>query len=489
MCDFAKRMYKTLTLAEKVAISREAEKGVKKKSKIAEEFQIPRNTLSTFLKNKEKIISDFSQSSQSRKRCRGPENEGVEGCVKKWFKQARDKKVPVSGLIIQAKAQQVASSLNCHNFKASNGWLRNFKDRNDILMKAVCGEKAVVDMSKAEEWMQTTLQEKIKEVEPRNIFNVDETALFYECTPNKTFAFKGEDCSSGKLSKLRVTVLVGANVDGSEKLPLLVIGKSANPRCFKNVKTKPCEYQANKKAWMTQDIFENWLLKLDKKFYREKRKVLMFVDNCSAHNSIPDLENIEVVFFSPNMTSVLQPMDQGIINSFKIHYRSILVREVLDEQVTLSKNQVKVNILQALRMCADAWRQVSATTIKNGFRKAGFIRGEETSIKFEESILEEAKLDQDFINIDQNVAICGELSDFEILNEVQGSTAVELSDDEEENQEQLSSSVAPTPNEALEFLAKLREFAESRQDVDEDIFAAISKITRFASKEKIWLTK
>lgn len=67
-------------------------------------------------------------------------------------------------------------------------------------------------------------------------------------------------------------MLVGANMSGCEKLPLLVIGKSASPRCFKKANI-PLEYTANKKAWMRckflghfnvfnhrlADIFGNWL--------------------------------------------------------------------------------------------------------------------------------------------------------------------------------------------------------------------------------------
>jgi len=60
----------------------------------------------------------------------------------------------------------------------------------------------------------------------------------------------GDKCSGGKRSKERITVLVGSNMDGSEKIPLFVIGKSKKPRCFRNAKI-PVEYEANKKAWMT----------------------------------------------------------------------------------------------------------------------------------------------------------------------------------------------------------------------------------------------
>ena len=74
--------------------------------------------------------------------------------------------------------------------------------------------------------------------------------------PDKTLAFKGESCSGGKHSKERITLLVGANMDGSRKLPFLMIGKSANSHCFKNVKTKPVENESNNKAWMTSEIFQ-----------------------------------------------------------------------------------------------------------------------------------------------------------------------------------------------------------------------------------------
>jgi hypothetical protein len=66
--------------------------------------------------------------------------------------------------------------------------------------------------------------------------------------------FKGEKCTTGKRSKERITVLVGSNMSGTEKVPLLVIGKSAKPRSFKNARI-PVDYKANKKAWMTGKFF------------------------------------------------------------------------------------------------------------------------------------------------------------------------------------------------------------------------------------------
>ncbi|XP_066149867.1 uncharacterized protein [Euwallacea fornicatus] len=56
-----------------------------------------------------------------------------------------------------------------------------------------------------------------------DIFNGDETGLFYKTTPNKTLKFKGEKCAGGKQSKERITVWVCANMTGTEKRLLMVI--------------------------------------------------------------------------------------------------------------------------------------------------------------------------------------------------------------------------------------------------------------------------
>lgn len=66
--------------------------------------------------------------------------------------------------------------------------------------------------------------------------------------------------------KERLSVLACTNATGSKKLRLLVIGKSNAPRCFKNVRTFPCDYVSQNRGWMTGDIFINWIKQLDLSF-------------------------------------------------------------------------------------------------------------------------------------------------------------------------------------------------------------------------------
>ena len=68
------------------------------------------------------------------------------------------------------------------------------------------------------------------------IFNCDETGLYYKSLPQKFLAARIEKSADGrKTQKERVTINACSNAAGKIKLPLLLIGKAKNPRCFKNV--------------------------------------------------------------------------------------------------------------------------------------------------------------------------------------------------------------------------------------------------------------
>lgn len=71
--------------------------------------------------------------------------------------------------------------------------------------------------------------------------------------------------------------------------------------------------------------------KMDEKFTRQKGKVLMITDNCSAHPEVleQELESIGAEFLPPNTTSKLHPMDQRVIENLKHWYKNKLMRRNL----------------------------------------------------------------------------------------------------------------------------------------------------------------
>ena len=134
---------------------------------------------------------------------------------------------------------------------ASSGWLEKSKLRHGIAERTLSGESNTVSEGDCSAWTTQVLPGILAEYEAEHVYNMDETGLFFKCLPNKTLTFKNDKCFGGKQSEERVTVVLCANMTGTDKLKPLVIGESKKPRCFKGVKSLEVDYEANTKAWMT----------------------------------------------------------------------------------------------------------------------------------------------------------------------------------------------------------------------------------------------
>ncbi|GBN10181.1 Tigger transposable element-derived protein 4 [Araneus ventricosus] len=187
-----------------------------------------------------------------------------------------------SPLLIE-KALQFAKALGYDEFRGSNGWLEKFKRKLGIMAKVISGESKDVDDNDSENWITETLSKISKDYKPENIFYADETALFFQGLPQKTLTFKKEKCFGGKQSKARLTVMLGANMTGHQKLKPLFIERSKNPRFFKGAKSLKVDYDFNKKSWMTLEICEKWVQKLDKRMIAECHKIALVFYHCPAH--------------------------------------------------------------------------------------------------------------------------------------------------------------------------------------------------------------
>lgn len=487
----APRKLKLLSLADKVKLIREVEKGEKTRAVIASDFGIPRSTLSTILKNKVSILTTVEHGkSGSTYRNKKPQHDDVENCVLRWFQETRKNNIPVSGPILQQKAKDFADVLKHDEFRASNGWLYNFKKRYGISGRVISGESASVREDVCAEWI-GNLPDLLQNYTPDEVYNADETGLFYRCLPNKTLDFKNTKVYGGKDSKERLTVLFTTNMTGTVKRAPLVIGKSAKPRCFKNVKSLPTDYTSNKKAWMTGDIFKQWLLKWDMELCRCNSKALLFIDNCTAHNAIPVMSSLKVQFLPPNTTSKLQPMDLGIIKNFKVKYRKEVVQHLLRD-LAENRGLVPINVLEAVRYVKKAWDEVTSQTIRNCFAACGFdTETNEASNEDSDGVsdtdweLISASLVADihfmeFVEVDCELPVCETPTDEHIVAEVQqtqsSSTEVQSDDDEEVIND--IETQPPTAGKARRALETVRMYLESCEDVDPEMFTKLNTVSR-----------
>ena len=124
----------------------------------------------------------------SRNRERGGKDPDVDEALNQWFKTVLDKGVRISGLILKAKVEEFAEKLGRPDFIATEGWLSRWKGRYQIRCKHAHGEKASADFGAAEVWKSTKLPELLSEYNPCDIYNADETALYYRATPTIPYA-------------------------------------------------------------------------------------------------------------------------------------------------------------------------------------------------------------------------------------------------------------------------------------------------------------
>ncbi|CAI6361843.1 unnamed protein product [Macrosiphum euphorbiae] len=317
-----------LTLKNKIDIIKCYDAKKQSVRELATQFKVGKTQIGTILKSRVDLL---------RKWC----DENVNGETKKNFIEGKGFEID------HPKALEIAKTLGRTNFKASNGWLEKFRKRHNIAYKAICGESSSVDHDIV---INIVTNNKLVEIcegfVPKNIFNLDETGLFFRALPNKTMCIKGENCSGGKISKERITVMLCVNMEGDFETPL-VIEKALKPRCFKNIIVNDLgvTWKANRKAWMTQELMKEWLSNFDRKM--QGRKVILFLDNATSHPHL-NLQNVKLAFFPPNVTSTCQPLDLGIIKNFKTHYRINLLKHVISSIDNENIKKPNVTVLEAV---------------------------------------------------------------------------------------------------------------------------------------------
>lgn len=300
-----------LTIGNKLQVLSKLEK--KSRSEVAKEYGVSITTIRNIYKNKDEILkkSDILKENScdlsiSRRFLDNKSNE-LDEKMYLWFLQQRSVGSIISGKLLQEKAKLINKLINGpENFKASNGWLHRFQERHHIHQVTVQGEKLSADESGSGEFIEKFNNFIAEEKIPLDqIYNADESGIYRKILPKKTLVGESEGSSAPgfKGSKERVSALFCANATGKKKVPLLVIGKAAKPRCFKNVivKNLPAYYKGQKNAWMNKPIFTYWFKEIFIPFVKEAhpntegspRNVILLLDNCSAHPPASELNTID----------------------------------------------------------------------------------------------------------------------------------------------------------------------------------------------------
>ena len=115
----------------------------------------------------------------------------------------------------------IATTLGKPEFKGSQGWLEKWKKRFAIKQLKICGESGEVQGETVDSWKER-LPEIVQGYSKDNIWNMDETGLFFCALPDRGFAQKSRSCKGGKKSKQRVTIALFASASGHKEKPVFI---------------------------------------------------------------------------------------------------------------------------------------------------------------------------------------------------------------------------------------------------------------------------
>jgi len=309
--------------------------------------------------------------------------------------------VGTSVSVIIQKANEIATELGISSFKANTGWFSRFQSRNSIVRVLLHGDAGDVDLSNSElQASAANIRCTLATFPPERIFNMDETGIFYRVLPNSLYISKSDANRnmrgvSRMHSKDRVTLVLAVNATGTCRIPILMIGKAAHPRCkVDKVKYNAVVYASQSNAWMDASICQHWFDKVFlpsvKKFTTEP--VVLLWDNLASHKVSMDpatAAQVSIVPLPKNATSVYQPLDQGIIHTLKRAYRRTMVGRIIANLDSIHElrqvgagmtagtagldQQMPANLADLASIVSDEWMGLSSTTISNCFIKSSIL--------------------------------------------------------------------------------------------------------------------
>lgn len=437
----------------------------------------------------------------NQKRFRRENWPELEEALFQWIQRAEEH-ITISGLILREKAEFFWKSLEVYKEKEmptfSNGWLQGFQQRRRISSYTQYGEAR-----SAQEAIETmnSIRQALSTFEPKDIFNCDETGLLWKLIPDRSLSTR--QLPGRRKEKTRVSVHFCVNMDGSSRLPPWFIGKAKNPHAFRaasvNIQNLGIYWRANKKAWMTSTLMEEWLRWFDCQM--TGRKVVLLLDNFSAHEaavekislSMQPLQNTLIIWLPPNATSKYQPLDQGIINTWKSYWRREWVRYILHEFEAGRDALYTVDILKAVRWGIKAWNfDISQETITNCFQKGLSIGTEALEDQSQQqplaeiyqdiqrmqelSIIQEAMDIQNFLNPpEETITDSFESIDEQVLASIQGPSSEEIED--EDRGQEIEVQPLITLSQAREGLQMARLYLEQQEEtVDIGVIQLLSRL-------------
>ena len=450
--------------------------------------------------------SNFQRSAKRQRVEKWPE---LELALIQWVRRVEDK-VILTGDILKQKAEFFFSSIPKYDGaempRFSNGWLLGFKTRHSVKQYIHHGEAGSVDQPTVAYEIEQ-IQQLLSSYDAANIYNCDETGLYWKRIPDRSLATR--QLPGQRREKARITAQFCCNATGTDRLPIWYIGRAATPRAFRaaglNLHSLNWIWRHNGSAWMTGQIFQEWLHWFDRRM--SGKKVVLLMDNFSGHelgvellSAAQGLQNTLVIWLPANSTSVFQPLDQGIIRTWKAYYRKYWLQYLINE-IESGRDPIRtMNVLKAVRWGSQAWEMdINPQSIENCFRKSTLLiqlnqLAQPAQLSQPESVLNTIR--QQIIQLQRSSYIRHAMDIQTFLNpveEVVEDTENEIEEQiiaqfepeiEAESEEEVEELPQVRVSEAIEALSTLRLYEEQSETGTGELISTLNRYERVLQAEK-----
>lgn len=367
-------------------------------------YQLPskpsQGTISRLLAKK----SDFMNSKEHEKdsnRLRRPNNLLVHKILQEWVSQSIWNGIPVSLPIIQDTAQSVWHKIPPEHREGkgsfSHKWVANFLSRMNLSTYII--DHQMPKHPKVWYFDERSLLKKfISHIPQNSLYTLDETFLAY----NLPLDYAQYESNSIQKRLEVITVMLCANLNGTDKMDPMIIGRYENYQSFKNyfpeeqnsnshhelhlgekmARKFGISYQSNRKSWLTSTIFHDWLVAFDKRLVSDGRKIWLILDDSCSHRIINlRLQNIQLIYTSAN--SKFLPFNWGVLEEFKTRYRIQQYKALIDLQDTLSQGSGNLQLLTYEQSCLTmsnafkfikiSWDAIKRELIHSNWKKSGIL--------------------------------------------------------------------------------------------------------------------
>src|SRR5277367_396233 len=187
-----------------------------KTKELAIEYDVSEGMISDILKKKDRWLAiDIDSYQAGLKREKKIPFPIIEEALTLWVEKALQARLIITDNILVTKALEFALLCQEEKFKGSSRWNDNFKKRHNIKQYTMHGEAAsapIQDLSS----MRENLRQTLRDYDPKDIFNCDETGLFWKMKPSRTLS--NSSVARSKQSKDHITILLTCNSTGTEKM-------------------------------------------------------------------------------------------------------------------------------------------------------------------------------------------------------------------------------------------------------------------------------